>query len=349
MGRHEDTDLLNRMTITTVGQLLGIVLPSIGGARCPFPDHPDRKPSFEVRQAGTRWVCYGCNRNGGAIDLVRAYQQVSFQEAKIWLQEHTEWHGTRSKKISIQRSLPPPSTQDRSDEPETTPDHEVYQTLLKASPLLANGRHYLIERQISESTISESRVGQISNGKLAAKNLIQTFGYDRVQASGLLTKQSSRANPRPIFPHGSLVFPFLENDQVAYLQARVIVNSALNGKWRNLNHRRRRIYNIDALSNAAIERFAICEGVMDTLSAVELGYTAIGLMGVNAQISTDEFKLMRGKRVEILLDWDAQGDKRAAELQRALRKFGVVSTRKNNPSSGCKDLNEHLISLRKPR
>lgn len=37
---------------------------------CPLPGHDDNSPSFRIFSRG--WVCFGCGRRGGALDLVVA-------------------------------------------------------------------------------------------------------------------------------------------------------------------------------------------------------------------------------------------------------------------------------------
>lgn len=85
---------------------------------------------------------------------------------------------------------------------------------------------------------------------------------------------------------------------------------------------------------------------MDTLSAIELGYDAIGLIGANMGLNKEHLRRLRGKHVVILLDWDQTGENRAAELQNELRSFGIASTRKKRPSLGVKDVNDHLMIAR---
>ena len=85
MGYREDTAALNQITIQEVGNLLGLRLPRHGTIRCPFPDHEDKTPSFELKRSGTYWICYGCQRRGGSIDFVKSYFCIGFMEAKAWL------------------------------------------------------------------------------------------------------------------------------------------------------------------------------------------------------------------------------------------------------------------------
>ena len=113
-------------------------------------------------------------------------------------------------------------------------------------------------------------------------------------------------------------------------------------RWRNLNHRHRRIYNTDVLRNSGIGRVAICEGVLDVLSSTQLGLEAIGFIGVSATLSESEKISLRGKQVDILLDWDDAGEKRATVLRDDLARYGVFATRKTAPRSGAKDVNDYL-------
>lgn len=41
-------------------------------ASCPFPDHPDRGPSFAINILNGLWMCHGCHRSGAFHSLLRA-------------------------------------------------------------------------------------------------------------------------------------------------------------------------------------------------------------------------------------------------------------------------------------
>lgn len=158
----------------------------------------------------------------------------------------------------------------------------------------------------------------------------------------MLSKRSTENRYWPIFPADALLFPYLETGNITYFQARVPNEAVKEGRWRNLNHRRRRLYNIDVLADTGIKRVAICEGAIDVLSAKQLGCDAIGLIGISARLSDKEAMSLRGRQVDLLLDWDAPGEKRATMLRRELARFGVASTRKSAPQSGAKDVNDYL-------
>lgn len=346
MDFKDETRELNQIPIPTVGRWLGVTLPSSGKVCCPFHDHNESIPSFEVRQSGNRWICYGCNRSGGSIDFVMVHQGISFIKAKQWLASHAQVPPSFR---SLQRIKAPSisaKTLKNELEAESTPDSEVYEAFLQLSPLQSSGRNYLSARCISNKNITAFRIGQMASHQVTIQELLRNYGFSRVNNAGLLTRGSTRGSPRMIFPEGSLVFPFLEENQVAYFQARLISGSKSQGKWRNLNYRNRRIYNVDAVYRKEPNSIAICEGVIDTLSAIELGFRAIGILGVSTEFTAEQMAQLRGKNVNILLDWDNPGEKGAAELQKRMRRLGITSTRKNCPSPSITDLNEYLVELR---
>jgi DNA primase len=345
MGMREETQALNALGVHEVGNLLGIRLPTKGMARCPLPGHDDSTPSFEVRNHGRHWHCYGCNKKGGAIDLVMTYQAVSFLEAKKWLAERIGLESSRwpsqSTAHAHQRRISTPESPESDATIETTPDHNLYSEFIARSPLLKSGTEYLRGRSLSPMILSRFAIGQMPSIS-AITDLVHKFGFERVEASGLLTKRSTHNNFWPIFPQGALLFPYFEAGKVVYIQARTIIGNEKGSRWRNLNNRRRRLYNADVLSDPAVRRVAICEGATDVLSSTQLGCDAFGLIGVSAQLSDAEIKLLRGKQVDILLDWDLPGEMRASALRKELLRFGVAATRKSAPQDGSKDVNDFL-------
>lgn len=343
MGAREVIQALNDLGVTAVGDLLGLELPSRGMARCPFSDHSDNKPSFEVRGGGRRWICYSCDRYGGAIDLVMTVRGLSFLDARRWLAQRSgiRIDGGRTRANGPARQLKGrPPIIDR-EAVETPPDHAIYAAYAAIAPLVASGRQYLRRRAFEDAVIARFGVGQ-APGIDAVRTLIGEFGFERVRAAGLLIQGATPERPKPIFPPGALVFPYFEAGSIAYLQARLIVDGINGSRWRNLNHRRRRLYNVDVLAQPDIRRVAICEGAIDVLSATQLGWDAVGLIGVSAQLTEPQIISLRRRQVDLLLDWDPAGEKRAVRLQSELARYGVATTRKTRPSTTAGDVNDYL-------
>lgn len=348
MGFREDTDILNRMSIQEVAGCLGLQIPVRKLAHCPFPDHDDTDPSFRIWSPGNRWSCFGCDRHGGAIDFVKYYTGTDFLAARQLLADRVP-HGTTFS-VATQRSTAFEEFTDSSlPRTESPPDSDLYNTVLDHAPLHLSGREYLRRRGLSDATVSRSRIGQLPNTGNLLRDLISMYGFQRIKAAGMLTRSSTARKAQLIFPQQSLLFPFFENGELVYLQVRLLHHSTTGERWRNLSGRKRRIYNIDAISPIKHNSIAICEGVIDTLSAAELGLDAIGFVGVNMRLSENNFRQLRRKHVTILFDWDPAGESRAAALQQELRRHGITSTRKGRPLPSVNDVNDYLkISKSKP-
>ncbi len=77
-------ELKQCVNVLEVCRNLGLELKPSGRyfrARCPFPDHEDRCPSFVVNPETGYFCCFGCNRRGDVISLLRELRGLSFSEA----------------------------------------------------------------------------------------------------------------------------------------------------------------------------------------------------------------------------------------------------------------------------
>jgi len=74
--------------LVAVAEASGVKLKKHGDGhwgRCPF--HPDKNPSFTVRQHGQKWRfrCWGCGANGDAVDYIRIAYKLDFRGALAFL------------------------------------------------------------------------------------------------------------------------------------------------------------------------------------------------------------------------------------------------------------------------
>lgn len=341
-GKYSDLDRLRRIPLHQVGRALGLVLPKSGTARCPFPDHEDRNPSFYLDARENRWCCFGCGRRGSVLDLVMAARGLDFSDAVRWL---TDLAGGPASNAGIIKA-PPVEDDPRPIIAEDPPDVDVYDMLLSASPLAASGVSYLARRGISQSTMTAFRIGQIADNRAIARHLITRFGYERVAAANLLSLRATPDTPSLTFRSDQILIPFFENGRCVYFQSRACSDETQN-RWLNLR-RRHRLFNVDILRDPEVRKIAICEGVTDSLSAFELGLSPLGLVGASAALPADRARQLRGRQVEIFADNDARGVQLAKRLQTQLSKIGVVATRRALPS-GFKDLNEFLRAKKSSR
>ena len=108
-----------------VGLALGLAMPPgrRRSGRCPLPDHVDRDPSFWISPDGRRWKCFGCQRSGDAIDLVRAARSCDLRMA---LEHVRDWRGSSA-------LAPAPVPAEPVVPTWREPDPEVYARLLELS------------------------------------------------------------------------------------------------------------------------------------------------------------------------------------------------------------------------
>lgn len=61
--------------------------PTGGGlmGRCPFPDHPEKTPSFSVSEMKQVYHCFGCHKKGNIFTFLQYYNGMSFPEAIEYL------------------------------------------------------------------------------------------------------------------------------------------------------------------------------------------------------------------------------------------------------------------------
>lgn len=81
--------LRRRVDLRAVAAALGVVFEG-DRARCPFPDHEDRNPSFQVWTGDDgvpRWKCWSRCGHGDVFDLVMRLRGIGFAEAVAYVRE----------------------------------------------------------------------------------------------------------------------------------------------------------------------------------------------------------------------------------------------------------------------
>lgn len=324
-------DKLRSIPIVRVAEKLKIKTNAAGIGHCPFPRHSDANPSFSISKQRNMYKCFGCGRAGSVLDLVKDYFEVDIRQAAEWLS--AEFIGGNTIKL-----YPPPRNRAEPNDSGGEPDPEIYRWLIDQSPLRDDGLEYLLARKISESTIRKFEIGQVQNISSLIAKAISIWGENRVQRSGLTTSvASNRFNP--VFTNGYILFPFFNGRDCSYLQARAIRSE--EPRWKCLARVKPRIFNQNVLSGPARRSIYICEGLTDVLSAAELGYDAIGLLGASSSMPRPIIDALRGKFVHLIPDQDAAGARMGQRLQQELAQHGISVVVQELPP-GCKDINELL-------
>lgn len=220
-------------------------------------------------------------------------------------------------------------------------DPEVYGWMLDQSPLSEDGRAYLQRRAFSDETIAHFRVGQIGDRTGLFRRALSTFGMPRLEEAGLIMQ--GRYGPLHCLPSNYLLFPFLQDGSVTYLQARR-ADDGKEYRWFCPAKLLPPPYNLDALAKPG-STITICEGITDVLSAHELGMLPIGLLGAMRDLEANTIDRLIGRNVAIFADADRSGRSLAKRLSDRLAARGITVVAKKLPPE-FNDLNDYLRARR---
>jgi DNA primase len=264
----------------------------------------DRNPSLHFWSDTNRFKCFACGVSGDVIDLVQAVRQTDFRSAVEWITAQAT--GRLPVQTATVRGRVVPDAAAR----------EVYDALFELSCPIdewsPTGR-YLMDRGIAPAVASAAGSRQVGDpGELWAA-LVGRFGEDRLRAAGLVSR-----NNRFLFGGHSLLFFYVDGGQPVYVQARDVTGRATAKELSLAGLSSPAPYNADQLRHL-LDRVVVCEGCIDTLSAIRLGYSAVGVPGV-AGFHNDWYDRFRNVgTVVILFDNDDAGLRAAAELRAQFR------------------------------
>lgn len=321
---------LSRADVRRFGEALGVTMPRgrSRSGRCPFAEHPDRRPSFWISPDGCRWKCFGCGRSGNAVQLAREVLGCDLRSAmeavSTWVAGEPLWVTVPGSK-SAETTTPPVHA---------TPDVAVYSRLMELCPLRRRGRDYLISRGIDERISEIARIGEVVDDEQVARILRRDFSMWQLVDAGVL---SASNDCRLIFGSPGLIFPFFEEGNLVCLQARSLRLGA--SRWMGLRGQRKRPYRL-LIGGSAVW---LCEGVTDALSAAQLGHDAIGLLGADSSPDAGTLTILRGRDVYVVGDNDDRGRHFARRMLKLLASNSIAADEIRLPMNRG-DLNEWIKS-----
>jgi DNA primase len=290
----------------------------------------DNNPSLTFFSDYGRFKCYACGVKGDAIDLVRAVLGLGFREAVGWLE--------RLAKEAPPGPAPPVLVGPAFAAPLASAATEVFRDLYRMTaapdPNSLEGR-YLAEKRgldVAYAAICGVRV-------LRDLNSLGIYPPHKLAAAGLVSKWG-----RFLFERHPLWFFFFDHHRPVHICARDITGSAYAKELAPIGRQCPVPFNQDLLFIDKWDEIYICEGCIDTLSASQLGYPAIGVPGTQG-FQREWFDLLRPvKRVRVLFDNDEAGHRAGIELRAQLRLHGIPADLVH-PAHG-KDVNDLLLHLR---
>jgi DNA primase len=332
-GRFADLDEVKRIPIGEVARRLGIQVRG-RSARCPYPQHTDHNPSFQLYPDENRCWCHRCGAGGSVIDLVSLTRDLSTGDAIRWLRaEYPGFDELRSRpskslRKSASRTAPSPA---RAPACEASP--EIYAAVLDLCPINATSLAYVRGRGFTDATIQHFRLGSLADARDVRSALVRRFGDAAVRHAGLLPESGDSF----VLPSPSIIFPFFEGGHVQYLQARRLPDGA-SPKWTGPRGVPKPVFNFSVISSAG--SVYICEGATDVMAAHQLGHAAIGLLGATTPLPMAVIRALRGRSIYIVPDKDEAGEKMLERVKAQLRSAGLSATSKRLPVG--EDLSDYL-------
>lgn len=318
--------------ILTVAGALGIEV--VGRhARCfnseKHRKRKDERPSLAFFPDDGRFRCYSCGIRGDSIDLVRTVRQCGFGEAVGWIESLTGETSSPSRSATANAA----KSRRRPGKEALEIYAALYEMSYEIGPKMPAGR-YLKRRGLNLDLVNEHRVTQMGDVRRTWSQLESDFGIDALKTAGVV----SRAG-RFLFARHELLFFYFDDDWPVYIQARDITGESrakelsLTGlvspipyNVNLLRHRQRRVY--------------LCEGCIDTLSALQMGFPAVGVPGV-AGFQDDWYERFKTiEHIVVVFDDDEAGRREAGELRMQFRQRGIKADAKYPPSG--KDMNDLL-------
>lgn len=306
-----DLSAIKQIPIIDVARRLGLTV--VRTKSMCFTGHDKATPSLFFQKNVNLWKCFGaCGKGGDGIQLVMEKEGLDFKSALTWFAQNfhveagTEYREKRrnvravkSKKIA---RAPEPEAQ---AEEEFVADSELYDWFIGncGDVSCQKGIEYLGGHSISIESSKHFHVRELLNPEYALRKLVEKWGEQRVYKSGIALGPNGKPD-RLIWGSTALLFPFYEQEEVVYIQGRM-----LEGKTKFLNLRGvpKPLFNTGRLSDIKAGQLVhICEGVPDAIALESHGLAAVGVLGATS-FRTEWVDRFLKLRVVLLGDGDDGG------------------------------------------
>jgi DNA primase len=193
---------------------------------------------------------------------------------------------------------------------------ELYLNTFELGDEIPAGK-YLRKRRLDPQLAHKVGANQIGNSRDVWDLLLRKFGIDLLRSAGLV----SRSDEFLLARH-RLLFFYLDDGWPVYVQGRDITGEAKCKELSLAGLRSPVPFNADLLRTPR-NRVYVCEGCIDTLSALQMGFAAVGVPGVLG-FRQEWFGLFQGiEHVVIFFDNDEAGQRQAAELRAQFRLHNI--------------------------
>lgn len=312
---------LDALSVYDVAEKLGLTV-SRNKALCFM--HQDHNPSLHFKNSTNSWKCYVCDIGGHSIELVKRYNNYSFQEACVWLSRAfnisiPESKGVKLKKAPIRKVLSSPK-----ETANQQVDEEVLNWIINKSRLSEQARQFLfVDREYSENIVSSLKIGSISDSVKFVAAITAEFSKERCLKAGVLIEY--RQSLFPVFRVPCLLFPYYDMEgRIKNIQSRFLGKLEKDDKRRfnNCKGISLLMFNMPILkSSERFDKVYIAEGVTDCIAFLSEGKKAIALPGAGT-FRPEYAEFLRDKTLFMYVDKDDAGNTLFEKINKELKKIG---------------------------
>lgn len=268
-----------------------------------FAGHDRKTPSLSFELRHNIWTCFGCGRKGDNIQLVMEVFDCDFRAALNWFLNEFElggFHKTKSvrKHEQFQKIIKNLHTGVgyRNNAPsEFFVDTELYEWFIERCNTVQNerGTKYLKEHGITTKLANRFSILELQKPAQTFCELVKKWGTEKILSSGIAWANDKGQATSLIWTSYALLFPFVENNHIIYIQGRLFQGTR---KFVNPRGIPKPLFNREVLH--LLPRGStvhICEGVPDAIALEGAGFSSVGVLGATS---------FHAKWVDDFLDYD---------------------------------------------
>jgi DNA primase len=212
-----------------------------------------------------------------------------------------------------------------------------------------------LQREKGILPATQDRLGLVflADAQAAARALGDHFGVEPLRQLGIVVDrkdiQTKASRLYFNFARHRLLFPFFWKGKPVDVQGRDIAAKDKGDRFRNTGGRNAIPYNADALLEARTtgEPVFLCEGATDTLTLVQSGRLAVGIVGVGG-FKTAWLEAFAGLEIYLTFDSDDAGRTAAKKVTRAFVDGGLHAPKTIRLPPDSKDVTEYFRKMSKP-
>jgi len=300
---------------------------------CPF--HDDSTPSAFINIKNKFFKCFGCSAKGNIITFISKLEKKSYNQVLEELESGVEEDIDYNDKMNVLKDkiVDRRKNQDNSKNKYS----DIYRFLIdKSEPMIeTNSDEYSYLRDtrgLTNDIIHKQNIRLITNETV--RHLFKQFDDKSLSEAKLINSETKRF----VGSMHRIAFPFYYGDEISSIQLRGLTNS----KLKYLNIGKLKIpYNINVILES--DTIALCEGVIDCLTLLQMGKSAIGIIGAS-NFDKEWIKYFIDKKVVIFFDNDTPGQKAANKIKLLLKNNDIEVV--NKKLSKYNDINEWYVNTK---